>query len=778
MRPTVAGDSPSLTTRVQPGAFVVLLVAVTCSGAAGLTYQVLWLRLLSLVFGVTAYAASTVLAGFMAGLAVGSLLAGRVAGRARHPLRLFAAAEVGIALTALVSLPLFATLPSWYAGLHGVIGSDFATMTLMRFVGAFLVLVVPTSMMGATLPLLAASTLVRAQRTAAHVSAVYAANTAGAVVGALVTGMYLIGSIGVSASFFVAAAANLIAAAGAWWVSSSDAPEESSAPIPAPVADPSGPVSDEGSPVRGTALFVLGVSGLASLALEVVWFRILVLFIPATTYAFTTMLAAVLLGIAGGSWIAARLLVRDRDWLAVLTRVQAATAVAIPLSLTVLAWTYGRGWRTSGQIQAAVVAIVPAALLMGVAFPIGLRLWARRGRAPDGREADVARDVGTAYAVNVGGAIAGAILGGFVLLPRLGSRTSLLVCAALYLLCAGVLARHDAHRRRALATLSLATVAFVITAIGVPDPFLATLARRHSPSDRIVWREEGVQTTVSLHQQEGRRYAVFLDGLHQANDSPGMLQTHREIGHLPMLLHPSPGRVLVIGLGGGATSGAVSRHASQVDIVELSSSVRRAAELFSHANYNVLAQPHVRLRVDDGRNYLLTTGERYDVITADIIQPLHAGAGLLYSAEYFKLARNVLNEDGVMLQWVGHRPDRQYRLMVRAFLAAFPHTTLWQGGTLLVGSKRPLAISRSSFERQRRSPATREALDLIGLRTFEDLTALFVAGSAELRAFIGEGDMLTDDRPRLEFHRSLPRGDREIDLSTLLTARRQPPVVD
>ena len=123
-------------------------------------------------------------------------------------------------------------------------------------------------------------------------------------------------------------------------------------------------------------------------------------------------------------------------------------------------------------------------------------------------------------------------------------------------------------------------------------------------------------------------------------------------------------------------------------------------------------------------------------------------------------------------------PRLLVQLMVRAFLAAFPHTTLWQGGTLLVGSKRPLAISRSSFERQRRSPATREALDLIGLRTFEDLTALFVAGSAELRAFIGEGDMLTDDRPRLEFHRSLPRGDREIDLSTLLTARPQPPVVD
>jgi spermidine synthase len=190
----------------------------------------------------------------------------------------------------------------------------------------------------------------------------------------------------------------------------------------------------------------------------------------------------------------------------------------------------------------------------------------------------------------------------------------------------------------------------------------------------------------------------------------------------------------------------------------------------------VLAQPHVRLRVDDGRNYLLTTRERYDVITADIIQPEHAGAGLVYSAEYFGLARKALDEDGVMLQWIGHRPALQYRLLVRAFLAAFPETTLWNDGTLLVGSKRPLVISRSAFERQQRAPRTREALDAIGLRGFEDLTARFVAGPAALRAFVGEGEMLSDDRPRLEFHRSLPRNQAAIDLSPLLTARAVPPV--
>jgi spermidine synthase len=755
--------------------FVVLLLAVACSGAAGLTYQVLWLRQLSLVFGVTVYAASTVLAGFMAGLALGSLVAGRIAGRARRPLRWFATAEVGIALTALSSLPVLVRLPSWYAAWHGAIGEDFGALTVTRFLVALAVLIVPTSIMGATLPLLAASAVVRAHRPAARLSAVYAANTAGAIAGALATGMSLIGAIGVSASFSVAAALNLVAAAVAFALSARAEPRiVVDAPwSPTFIAD--APALAGRRAAHRVVLLVLGISGLASLALEVIWFRILVLFIPATTYAFTTMLAAVLLGIAGGGWMAAGLLARERDWLITMIRVQAATAIAIPLSLAVLAWTYARGWSTSGQIQVAIVAILPAALLMGMAFPVGLRLCAGFGARRD-EQTLLSREVGLAYSVNVCGAIVGALLGGFVLLPGLGSRASLLVCAALYLVCASMLVGAAVDRRRALVTVTSVAALFAGVAMLAPDPFLATLARRHGPSDRIVWREEGVQTTVSVHQQPRRRYVLYLDGMHQANDSPEMLRTHREIGHLPMVLHPNPARALVIGLGGGATPGAVSRHASTVDIVELSDSVRKAAALFAHANYNVLAQPHVRLRVDDGRNYLLTTRERYDVITADIIQPEHAGAGLLYSAEYYFLARKALDEDGVMLQWVGLRSPLQYGLMVRAFLAAFPEATLWNEGTLLVGTKRPLVISRAAFERQQRVPSTRDALDAVGLRSFADLTARFVAGPAALRAFVGEGDMLSDDRPRIEFHRSLPRDESPLDLSSLLSARATPPI--
>jgi spermidine synthase len=276
-----------------------------------------------------------------------------------------------------------------------------------------------------------------------------------------------------------------------------------------------------------------------------------------------------------------------------------------------------------------------------------------------------------------------------------------------------------------------------------------------------------VQTAVSVHASQFRR-SLYLDGLHQANDTPDMVRLHRVIGHLPMVLHPSPIEALVVGLGGGATAGAVSQYPGvRVQIVELSDGVRRAAPFFSHISYDVLNQPHVRLRVDDGRNFLLLSGERFDVITADIIQPSHAGAGNLYSREYFTLVRRALKDDGLALQWIGHRPEGQYKLIMRTFLDVFPHATLWFDGGLMVGSLKPLKIHASTIGFKRANPQTQAALDQIGLRDFETLTGWYTAGPEQMKRFVGAGTLLTDDRPLVEYHRSLPANDPPVDLSSL-----------
>jgi spermidine synthase len=741
----------------------ILLGLFFLSGACGLIYQVLWLRLLALVFGVTVYAASTVLAAFMTGLALGSALAGRLLTRVRRPLLVFGVAEILIGVSALATPLALDAASGLYQQLHRLSPESIVIITIARLVTGFVVLLVPTLLMGLTLPVLSASSVVRGSMFGARVGALYAINTAGAVTGAVLAGFYLIGEVGMSRAFQIGAAINVAVGLVAVALSrrvDHDAPEGAAEPSPGFRTATPGFVP--GARVLGA---VVAISGFVALALEIVWFRMLVQYLAATTYAFTTMLATVLMGIAIGGGIASRLLTRPRDWAVWLAAIQVATAVLCLASAVFLGWSYNAGWRTSGDWQASAVAILPVTILMGLGFPIALHLAAApKAGDPPGA---VAQRVGRIYSLNVLGAIAGALVSGFVILPVLGTRRALIAMAAVYGASALLLAIGHPRRRRVLLALAGPAVVFVALVARVPDPFTAAYERRYGRDMREFWREEGAQTAVSVHASTFRR-SLYLDGLHQANDGPEMVQLHRTIGHLPMVLHPDPKDALVIGLGGGATSGAVSQHRrTRVQIVELSESVRKAAPFFAHVNYDVLNQPNVRIRVDDGRNFLLLSGETFDVITADIIQPIHAGAGNLYSREYFALVRRALKPGGVALQWIGHRPPTQYKLIMRTFLEVFPDATLWLDGNLMVAGLRPLRLDPETLARQRTDPQTAAALDAIGLRSFDDLRSWYTAGPAEMRRFVGAGPLLTDDRPLLEYHRSLPGEADELDLSAL-----------
>jgi spermidine synthase len=508
------------------------------------------------------------------------------------------------------------------------------------------------------------------------------------------------------------------------------------------------------------------LSGFTSLALEVVWFRVLLQFVPATTYAFTTMLATVLGGIALGGTLAARQLRRDRDWLRMLTGVSMATGLAAVASMVGLVWSYDQGWHSASALYASVGAILPAAICMGLALPIALRL-AAVGDATRPSPAAVAGGIGRLYAVIVIGAIAGALAGGFVFLPLLGSHRALIVLAALFVGAGVALGLVHPSRRRVLIVATAGVALFSIAAARVPDPLSVTFERRHGGGLREIFRDDGAQTTVTVYANQFRR-VMFLDGLHQATDEHAVVQMHAMIGHLPMVLHPAPADVLVVGLGGGVTAGATSQHAgARIRVVELSDGVRRAAELFSHVNFDVLRNPNVRLEVDDGRNYLKLTRDRYDVVTADIIQPIHAGAGSLYSREYFSLVRDTLRPGGLFMQWIGRREAGHYRLIMRTFLDVFPHATLWRDGDFLVGGLEPITLTPGRVAAARRDPHTARALDAIGLRDDETLQAWFTGGAEEMRRFVGDGALLTDDRPLIENHRSLGDSPPLVDIDAL-----------
>jgi spermidine synthase len=751
-----------------------LFPLVFASGLAGLIYQVLWLRQLSLVFGVTVYAASTVLAAFMGGLAIGSILARGLFWRRVSPLAAFGVAEILVGASGLASPLLLDAASSIYQALHRAAPDSIGVLTLARLVCSFVILALPTAMMGLTLPLLSAVVSTPRGANGPRIGLVYAVNTLGAMTGTLLCGLLLIPAIGIRRSFFVAACVNVTVGAVAAWAGRGG--DRASANPPSGGA---GGKSSEAEPggdrrllnaVRAVAL----VSGFASLGLEIVWFRLMLQFVAATAEAFTAMLATVLGGIAIGAMIAARLLRPPGDHPATLGVAQALTGAVSLGSLFFLLWTVEHGWKTMGLWPAVLIAILPPSVCMGVGLPLALGIVAPGGRTPAG---DVAGRVGAVYALNVAGAIAGSLASGFVLLPRIGSLNTLIVLSAMFVASGMWLLwrRQAAHRIAGPAIVA----AFLAFAALVPDPFHVAIDRRYGNTLQEVWRDEGAQTAVSVRAGTGQR-VLYLDGLHQASDAPEMVSLHRSIGHLPMLLHRAPADVLVIGIGGGATPGALSLYpGAKVEVVELSDGVRRAAPHFAHVNYDLLRRPNVNVRIDDGRNFLALTDRRFDVITADVIQPEHAGAGLVYSREYFGLVRDALKEDGVALQWIGHRPPVEYTLIMRTFLDAFPDATLWYDGNFMIGTRRPLSVDPDAVDRLRAHPTLRAALDAVGLTGFDVLRSWYTADAAAMRAFVGSGAILTDDRPLVEYRHWLPRPEDQepLDLSRL-TRERAPLAVD
>ena len=768
------------------------------SGVCALIYQLLWLRMMGWVFGVTVYAASTVWASFMAGLALGSFAAGAIGDRVRHPLRWFGVTELLIGTTALATPSILAELQRIYVALYPSLPRTLPALTAARLVIALLVLIVPTTLMGATLPLVIKGSEARGGSLGAHLGVLYGSNAIGAIVGTIVAGLYLIPRLGIQGTFLAAAAVNLVVGAGALAVSAVALPRDSvskevarepaslSAPVPPKLADRR---ASEGGLTDRQLLVVIAVftlSGVISLAIEVVWFRVLTLFLRPTVYGFAVMLATILTGIALGSYVVTPLLDRRIRWLSILAGLELAVGVAIVLSFRPLAYLPDLSNRLSPSlshlmppylvfpIAGSLLAIFPTALLMGLAFPIGLRVWTRGGRDTTGlshtatgrSEERTAGRIGTFYSLNVAGAIAGSLAAGFFLLPILGSRGAIILLGTLAFGSGLALLWISELKPAACVAIGLAASAVFGLAVWLsPDAFVQFVAQRYR-RQQIVWREEGVEATVVVHRTPDNELSLTVNGNHEASTGNVMTYVHRRIGHLPMALHPFARTALVIGMGGGATGGAVSLHDGvDVDIVELAGAVVRGARFFEAINYGVLKQPNVHIRIDDGRNYLMLTRRRYDIVTADVIHPIFAGSGNLYSREYFQLIRQVLNPGGLVVQWVAGT-EAEYKTIARTFVSVFPETTVWVDGSLLVGSLQPLRLRRAEFEAKLAIPGRAQGLHDLGIESFDKLLSTFVAGPDELRAYVGAGPLLTDDRPLAEYFLSLPR-DRDPDLSSL-----------
>ena len=771
------------------------LSAAVLSGAAALVYEVVWLRMLGLVVGHAVDALTTVLAAFMAGLALGAVLFGHLAGRVRRPLVMCAWVEIGVAGSAAILPTVFTVLLPASLRLREALNLSHGSFGLVQVALACALLLLPTVLMGGTLPLLSQG-LSSDDATPARVAGgLYTANTAGAVVGALAAGYWLLPALGNRATGWVAGGANL--AAAALLITAARGTERAVAPHPVG----SGAGNRSGDVAAWLIPTAIAVSGAVTMVFEVAWTRALALIIGSSTYAFTAVLVAVLIGLAAGSgafvWLAGRRPARP----ATLAGVQAAVGVSAAIVLLALdrlpdlllvglRWSNSPGWVALLQLLLSVGALLLVTVCIGATFPCALAAKATGA-------ASIGRHLGRLYAVNTVGAVAGVILGGLALVPAWGVHGSLKAAIIASLGMAAVLWIAARSRRRGWLPAGAALVAAGVVALlppwdaGVMSSAPAVYAkailgdaqrrsfREQVTEDAVLFYRDGKSGSVAV-TQSGPYRLLRINGKIDGGTGADM-PTQLMAAHLPLLAHPSPRDVFVLGLGTGVTAAAVLAHpVESVDVLEVEPAVIEASHFFAAVQGRPLADPRLRLVVGDGRSFLRATPSRYDVIISEPSNPWIQGMAGLFSVEFFTLARERLHPGGVMLQWLQayNLAPEDLRMVVATFRSVFPAMSMWHpslGDLLLLGQVEasPLDL-RSIRARWDSLPGLREDFARIPIGSWAGMLGFFVLGEADAARLAAGSGLNTDDRLPLEWSapRSLYVDTGPANLSLLATFRR------
>ncbi len=758
------------------------------SGFSALVYQVLWTRELGLFFGHTVYAVSAVLTAFMGGLALGSHLGGRLVSQMRRPLAAYGTLELAIGLAGALFWLLPTALDPLYRVLYETLNGRFYVFNLTRFGLATAILLIPTSLMGATLPAISAW---RASRSsvAGSVGSLYAANTLGATVGALAAGFLLIERLGTVETQVTAAVLNALVGLAAILVARRDSAGPSSAPVQS--ADIDTARHAVAAPRDRVLLTVIGLSGFTALAYEVIWTRALVFYVGTTTHAFTSMLAVYLVGLAVGSFVAARLVPRLSQPVYAFAGLQLAIGVSSAFSLLALATAAPRidallppdaSWRSllASSVLKSIATMLLPTLLFGATFPLALRLAST--------SQSVAMLVGRVYAANTWGALVGAAAAGFVLIPLLGIRGTLLACALTNVALALVVqyGLHTAapmveRRTSRLRWSAPVAIALVGAAVAGAEAYL----HRTEGSEQLVYYAEGNTATVSVVREVSGTKTLYIDKVPVAATDPIMLTDQKTLAHVPMLLHPDPRRVLTVGFGSGGASWSFTRYdrLQGVDCVEIDPAVFGAAPYLQESNHAVWQDPRFRLIIEDARSYLAYATEQYDIISTDCTDLRYKSNASLYTTEYFGLCRRRLRPQGMVVVWMplGGLDADIFKLALRTFGHVFPHATLWYLSNypthyaLLIGATTPLRIDATRLIERLAEEDVRRDLAEIGLDRPAKIIAGLLLDEDAYDAFVGEGPVNSDRYPLLEF--VAPRRAYRFALSqnlAALAARRSP----
>jgi len=744
------------------------------SGISALLYQVVWTKELALLFGVTAYAVCTTLAIFMLGLALGSWYLGPRADTTNRPGYWYAVLELGIAATAGISIVSLEALD----GLIGLIGFSSSTstpFTLFRLAAALAVLIVPTFLMGGTLPFLARQCIRSNKGIAKKLGTLYSVNVLGAMFGCLLAGFFAIPYLGVRGTLLTGVLINVAVSLISFaTMRSIQTATDAAATLPEVPEDASGTLEPPTALTERLMLGAFFMAGFLGLAAEVVWTRMLLLYLDATVQAFASVLAIYLLGLATGSLLSSKLAQRSNSLFSY-GMAQLLTGLAIVVSF--LAWTE---WGdTCVPAVRAVLQSLPAALqtntlfkltfsitltsillflpavLMGIAFPFAARLFSRRIQL-------IGTRLGSAFMLNTLGAMIGPLVCGFFILPWLGMQSTLLLISLGYVACGTLLlsAGDMASKRWAVAGGGVLIVALSLFAF-VPERVISsTYARRFGT---VLYHEEDSSGSVAVVQSGNAGDAsrqIIVGTTCMIGDNFRCRRYTRLIGHLPMLLHPAPRKALVICLGSGMTLSAIANHpdVERVDCADLSTGIIHAAKYyFKEANGGVLDDPRVKLVINDGRTHLLAVRSQYDVIALEPPPPNNASIANLYSQEFYELCRQRLAAGGMVAQWIPYHGATlpQIRSLVATMQAVFPHTTLWElfdgEEYCLIGHTSNAPVPLARIRDRLAVPSVNAHLRPVGIRSAEDIAACFTLGPKQALSFGDNAPAVTDDKPGLGY---------------------------
>ena len=763
-----------------------LLYAVFfASGASALVFEMLWFRQAGLALGNSIWASSLVLAAFMGGLGLGNALAARRGARVRHPIRLYALAEAAIAIGGVGVVLLFPRVGLLLAPtLRPLLDHDLL-INAARLAAAFIVLLVPATAMGTTLPLVTRALAPHADRFGPVLGRLYGWNTVGAVIGVLSAETWLIAAYGVRGTAFIAGGVNLAAAAVAFGLSrkmGSDPGDDSTQGVESIRVGGQTPDATRIGGLTPTArpwLLAAFASGFCLLALEVIWFRLLLLFVKGHATALAWILALVLAGIAAGGLIGAAWLHRRPSAWRAAGPVAFTAGAACAMSYTLFPQVVGTApaliVETGDIVRTAAPLVLPVSIISGVFFTLAGAALRRHIETPTAA-------AGVLTLANTAGAALGSLAGGLLLLPLLGVERSLALVAACYAI-AGLALWQQAPLAAAYPSATLLALSLAFFPFGAMQTRLlaASTSRWFGVNDeaRIVGVREGLTETIVYFERTflGRpvSHAMLTNSFSMSATSYGARRYMKLYVYWPVAVHPDLRRALLIGYGVGNTAKAMtdSPGLESIDVVDLSRDILDMNRIVYPAEADhPLHDPRVRVHIEDGRHLLQTTDREFDLITGEPPPPGIARVEHLYSREYFDLIRSRLAVGGIVTYWLplSDLTDASARSVIRAFCDAFTDCSLWNGsGThvMLVGTRDAAAVSEALFSRQWTDPRVASEMARLGLERPEQLGALFIGDADYLRDLARDAPPLTDDYPKRLEAPAVPRSADDALLAEL-----------